>query len=602
MIGNGIDLRVGQHLLQGLQHADLVGRAGAAAREHQTRLRTRLHGSPVMRRLRGSRRRLSLVLAYRCTRSARVLQHLGRVAPRGLGDLEAAQHARDLVDALLRIERLRRSRRCRAGPGAWPRGAARARATATCARCVTHSTWWCCASDCRSWPTISATPPPMPAVDLVEDQRRHRGAAREQHLDRERQARELAARGDARERRQRLARVRGDLQLDRLEPARGGLVERFERHREAPALHGEALHRLGDLAAQLLRARRGAPSRARSAASRYARLGRGFLLAQLLEALLAAQLGEPRAALLRARPGMRARLDAVLARAVEHRLQARGRARRGGPDRPRASAGSGAAAARPRRRARSPPRRRGARPRAAGSSAAASREPRAACASRAVAASSDSSSASTHADTVSISSCAVGEAAVLGLRPRPRPRLEGERLEVADLVGEQLALARRGRLRALARRRAARRRARHARERRAVSRASASLPPKASSSARCAVALEQQLVLVLAVDVEQPLAQLAQLRDRGRAPVHERARAAREVDRAAQEAGALALVEVVAPRAIRAPPRAAASVEFRARPPRARAPARTTPASARPPRASGERVDEDRLARARSRR
>src|SRR6202521_3342976 len=50
----------------------------------------------------------SLLLAYLCTCSAGVLQHFRGMAPRGLGDLEAAQHARDLGHALLGIERLDR--------------------------------------------------------------------------------------------------------------------------------------------------------------------------------------------------------------------------------------------------------------------------------------------------------------------------------------------------------------------------------------------------------------------------------------------------------------------------------------------------------------
>src|SRR5438132_346788 len=46
----------------------------------------------------------------------------------------------------------------------------------------------------------------------------------------------------------------------------------------------------------------------------------------------------------------------------------------------------------------------------------------------------------------------VGEAAMLALLLLPALRLEAEGLELADLVGEELALARRGDLRALARR------------------------------------------------------------------------------------------------------------------------------------------------------
>ena len=100
-----------------------------------------------------------------------------------------------------------------------------------------------------------------------------------------------------------------------------------------------------------------------------------------------------------------------------------------------------------------------------------------------------------------------------------------------------------------------------------------------------AVALEQQLVLVLAVDVDQQLAQLAQLRGGGRAPVHERARAAGRVHGAAHEAGAVALVEIL--RREPFPRRAPASRTSNSALTSARsAPARTTPGSARPPSAS----------------
>ena len=58
-----------------------------------------------------------------------------------------------------------------------------------------------------------------------------------------------------------------------------------------------------------------------------------------------------------------------------------------------------------------------------------------------------------------------------------------------------------------------------------------------------AIALQQQLVIVLAMDVEQHLAQLAQLRGGGRAAVHEGARASGGVDGAAHEACAVAFVE-----------------------------------------------------------
>ena len=60
-------------------------------------------------------------------------------------------------------------------------------------------------------------------------------------------------------------------------------------------------------------------------------------------------------------------------------------------------------------------------------------------------------------------------------------------------------------------------------------------PACASSRSRCAAGAQQRLVLVLAVDVDQVLARLAQLRQRRGMAVDEAARAAGAVDRAAQE-------------------------------------------------------------------
>ena len=77
--------------------------------------------------------------------------------------------------------------------------------TATCARCVTLRTWWWRESDWSRLAHDLGYAAADTGIDLVEDERGHRGLAREQHLDGERQARELAARSHARERAERLA-------------------------------------------------------------------------------------------------------------------------------------------------------------------------------------------------------------------------------------------------------------------------------------------------------------------------------------------------------------------------------------------------------------
>src|SRR5207237_10008037 len=126
--------------------------------------------------------------------------------------------------------------------------------------------------------------------------------------------------GDARERRERLARVRRDLKLDRLEAAGGGCVERLERDLEAPAAHREALHRLRDAGPESLR-RRAARRRELARRGAICALARALLLLELFEGLLAAQLRQARAPLFERR-GDRGGLDAVLARVIHHGLDA----------------------------------------------------------------------------------------------------------------------------------------------------------------------------------------------------------------------------------------------------------------------------------------
>src|SRR5215470_6855050 len=97
-------------------------------------------------------------------------------------------------------------------------------------------------------------PPADARVDLVEDHGRHALGARQDGLEGEHRARELAARRDARERAQVLAGVRRQAELDPVEPARPDLRERRPRHGdlEAGALHAELAKLARRLAGELL--------------------------------------------------------------------------------------------------------------------------------------------------------------------------------------------------------------------------------------------------------------------------------------------------------------------------------------------------------------
>src|SRR5690348_17436564 len=234
--------------------------------------------------------RLSPLLANRCTRSARVLQHLRGMSARGLGDPEAAQHARDLLDARIAVERLHaRQRAARPGRLRHLELLARVNRDLREVRDAEHLVvppqgLQELAHDLRDAAADAR-------IHLVEDERRHRRLAREEHLDRERDARELAAGGDLRERRERLARVRRDAQLHGLEPPGGRRLERLERDLEPAARHREALQRTRDLHAEALRGALAFPGKLDRELA-IGLLARPLLLAQLLEALLAAQLRE----------------------------------------------------------------------------------------------------------------------------------------------------------------------------------------------------------------------------------------------------------------------------------------------------------------------
>ena len=82
-------------------------------------------------------------------------------------------------------------------------------------------------------------------VHLVEHERRDVRDVARRDLDRESDAGKLAARCDARERSDRLLRVRGDPELDRVEAVARGVGQRLERDLEPPPRHGERAHRGG---------------------------------------------------------------------------------------------------------------------------------------------------------------------------------------------------------------------------------------------------------------------------------------------------------------------------------------------------------------------
>src|SRR5258706_1511347 len=163
----GIHLGVGQHLLQRLQDAHLIGGAGATAREHDSRLAAthRFHGPPEP----------GLPAGY--LGPAAVLPfslRTGVPAVRAFCNISAAW--RRVASVILRPPSMRATSATRSSasrvstvasvpraPGCLAtRSCARA-CTATCGRCVTERTWWCFARVCRRRPTTSATAPPIPA-------------------------------------------------------------------------------------------------------------------------------------------------------------------------------------------------------------------------------------------------------------------------------------------------------------------------------------------------------------------------------------------------------------------------------------------------------
>ena len=130
-------------------------------------------------------------------------------------------HARELLDARRGRERVHVGAH-RVGAAALGHAEMGSANAATCGRWVTHITCRRAPSPCSSLPTVAATVPPMPAstsskisVGTVVDFARHDG-------DRQREARQLAARRDPRERAERLLRVARDAKLDLLLPEAAG--------------------------------------------------------------------------------------------------------------------------------------------------------------------------------------------------------------------------------------------------------------------------------------------------------------------------------------------------------------------------------------------
>ena len=90
---------------------------------------------------------------------------------------------------------------------------------ATCGRWVTQTTWWNAASARSRCPSAVAWRPPMPGVDLVEDEQRRLVGGGQDHLQRQGEAARLATRGDPAQRPCRLAGVRGEGEGDAVRAA-----------------------------------------------------------------------------------------------------------------------------------------------------------------------------------------------------------------------------------------------------------------------------------------------------------------------------------------------------------------------------------------------
>src|SRR5260370_247552 len=185
--------------------------------------------------------------------AARGAEQLTRVAARGVRDARAAQHPRDLLDARLAREEL----------GAHA-GAARPHALGDAQvvmrarrdrRQVGHAEDL---SPLRGAGELlrhhGGDPPADARVHLVEDHRGHAVGLGQHRLEREHRARELAAGRHARERAELLARVRREPELRAVEAARRDIVQgtALEGDPEHRALHPEGAQLALDLGRQAL--------------------------------------------------------------------------------------------------------------------------------------------------------------------------------------------------------------------------------------------------------------------------------------------------------------------------------------------------------------
>ena len=186
------------------------------------------------------RRALKFVRESASYRAAQHASSSSFACARVLAVTRCRQHARELVDA--RRAASRGVGATASSPRLTTRKCGSANA-ATCGRCVTHSTCRRVAQRLQQPADGRGDGAADARVDFVEDQRGHVAHFARHDLDRERDARQLAARGDARERTERLLRMARDAELDVLEAVARRRRRAAPARLEAAAGHRELLHR-----------------------------------------------------------------------------------------------------------------------------------------------------------------------------------------------------------------------------------------------------------------------------------------------------------------------------------------------------------------------
>jgi hypothetical protein len=175
------------------------------------------------------------------------LEHFARVVARALRDLRAAEHPGQFFDARLTVERLEAGARRPAGRLlAHPHLVLGLRRHL---RQVRHAQHLPGHSEHAQLPTDHLGHRAAdPGVHLVEHEAGQVERIQRGHLQREADARELAAGGDLGQRAGRLARVRAHQEFDFVRTKLGGLagIARDDAGREYSAGHAQALHELGD--------------------------------------------------------------------------------------------------------------------------------------------------------------------------------------------------------------------------------------------------------------------------------------------------------------------------------------------------------------------